>query len=188
MKRYISYFAVTVSAVALFGCASNDYAHYAAAIRSQAAAKALISKYAFDAQKAKYEAMSKIAENGDNTAKALASMSLGMSGNSAEQPAVVASTQNDYGLSRPESTSDKALKWSSILVNPVVTAYGINRQASLGEIQSNNSTTVQLKQYDTMLGFGKLVPKSPVIVGSGEQKVLYPIVGDDTSVLVTPTQ
>lgn len=187
MKRFIAYFALA-SAAFLTGCASNDYAHYASAVKSQAAAEAMAKMYMYKAQEAKYQAMAKIAENGDNTAKALSSMAMGMERSGEATVVGQAMPQANYGLMRPESAGDTALKWVSALANPVTAIYGINRQARLGEIQSNNSTMVQMKQFDTMLGFGKLIPRSPVIVGTSEQQVLYPVVGDQNSVLVTPVQ
>lgn len=129
-------------AVSLTACAtSQDYTSYAEAIKakaeSESTANAIIAI-------ARYRALSQIAASGDTTAKVSAVMAIqGEQGGSAR---TVTSGSGD--IAKPENASETALRWASILVPSTVQATGMYLNAKLGTTQSNNSTSVLLRQSD----------------------------------------
>jgi hypothetical protein len=127
MKRFLS----LIFALALAGCATDDYQHYAQAQMAMAQAKST-------ADQARYTALARIAETGDSVARVAAVMSLAGLGDGARQaPSSVAA---------PVSPGSTALQWASILVPGVTQAYMISSNVKLGMRQSDNQTALGLGQ------------------------------------------
>lgn len=128
-----SYFVATGLAIALAlgGCATDDYRHYAEAQMAMAQAKST-------ADQARYSALARIAETGDSAARVAAVMSLAGIGDGARQaPANVAA---------PVSPGGTALQWASVLVPGLTQAYMISSNVKLGMRQSDNATALGLGQ------------------------------------------
>jgi len=122
---------LAAASLALAGCATDDYQHYAQAQMAMAQAKS-------SADQARYTALARIADSGDSVARVAAVMSLAGLGDGARQaPSNVAA---------PVSPGSTALQWASILVPGVTQAYGISRQVKLGMRQSDNATALGLGQ------------------------------------------
>lgn len=135
-----------LAAIVLSGCATGDYAAYAAIHKAQS-----------EAQVARYQALAKIAEMGDTTAKVAAVMSLQNSGPGAQSQ-----------VAAPVSGSQVALQWASILVPGVTQAYGISQQVKLGMRQSDNSTAVAVSTNSAFVGMASQIQApAPNMVLSG---------------------
>ena len=113
-------------ALALTGCATNEYAAYAEAHKARAQAEA-----------ARYAALAKIAEMGDTTAKVAAVISLNAQGGSQPQ------------IAMPRSWADYALSFTGALLPVVGQMYTVNKQTSLGIRQSDNATTLGIAQANS---------------------------------------
>lgn len=151
-------FAVAVAAI-LGGCAATgEYQAYADAHKAHAAA-----------QTARYQALAKIAEMGDTTAKVAAVISL-QSGGQAAQPQVAA----------PVSRGQTALQWASILVPGVTQAWGISQSTRLGIRQSDNATALGISTNSAFVGMAGQIqaPAANVttiggngVIGSGSYSI-----------------
>lgn len=123
-----------IAAVALTGCATQDYKLYAESQIAIAQAKA-------SADIAKYQALSKIAESGDATSKVAAVLSLQMNG---------AAPQQQQQINAPRSFGDHAFQWASLLIPTTSTLmsniYTVKSQTNLGITQSNNATALGVAQ------------------------------------------
>lgn len=117
------------------GCASNnDYKLYADTQRAIAQAHR-------DADIARYQALSKIAETGDSTSKVAAVMSLNM-GTGNTSPRV-------QQVNPPKSLAETALQWTSVLLPSVTSLYGINANRQVAVTQSNNAAAVAKSTNET---------------------------------------
>jgi hypothetical protein len=143
MKRVIP----LILAVSVSGCASADeYIKYADTqlLIKQEDTKAEIARA--QAEAARYNAISAIAVAGNDTAKAVGMMAL-------QNTSSASSRQTGQTvLVQPRSFSDTALQWTSILLNPVVSIYGIVSNRHVAETQSNNARDTTISGYNTMLG------------------------------------
>lgn len=133
-RRIFSRLAMTglaVISLALTGCATQDYQHYAQAQMAMAQAKST-------ADQARYTALARIAESGDSVARVAAVMSLAGLGEGARQaPSTVAA---------PTAPGSTALQWASVLVPGLTQAYMISSNVKLGMRQSDNATALGLGQ------------------------------------------
>lgn len=127
--------ALAVISLFLGGCATGDYAAYAAIHKAQS-----------EAQAARYQALAKIAEMGDTTAKVAAVMSLQNSGPGAQSQ-----------VAAPVSNGQVALQWASLLTAPLTQAYGISQQVKLGMRQSDNSTAVAVSTNNAFVGMASQI-------------------------------
>lgn len=166
MKKF-AFAAVAVSvSVALGGCAGNDYKLYAETQQEIATAKA----YA-DAKR--YEALALIAENGDAAAKVAAVMSLNMAGNN---------SSSEQRVAAPKSTWEQVADWTAKFLPSAVSVWGIQKNAEVSMHNSDNSTAVRMKDYDTMVdlvqGRDDIKVVDPIIIEDmdGNQSVEYPVV------------
>ena len=127
---------IILTALALTGCATGQqYQAYAEAHKAQAAS-----------QTARYEALAKIAEMGDTTAKVAAVISLQGAGQ-----------QGQSQIAAPRSASDQALQWAGILVPAVSQAYMIGQNVKLGMRQSDNATALGVSTNGAFVGIaGKI--------------------------------
>lgn len=126
---------VFVAAIALTGCASNDYLHFANAQKAIAEAEAA-------KEIARYQALANIAQNGDTTAKAVAAMSIQAGG------AASRTTQ----LAAPVSNEERIRAWLGIIVPGVVQGYAVNRNSQVAITQSNNAATVAQSTNNAFVG------------------------------------
>lgn len=106
-----------------------------------------VAKAHADADRSRYEALARIAESGDATAKVAATMALALG---------QAYNTRTSQIITPQAPVNEALQWASILV-PSVTQLGMgfyNKQISINS--SNNSRDIQLGNInkDTVLGIG----------------------------------
>lgn len=137
---------ILVSIVALLsGCANMT--EYYKSVDSANERNIEVAKALAEAEKARYNALARIAESGDSSAKVAATMALalGQSQTSQRQSVIV-----------PQAPANEALQWASILV-PSVTQLGMgfyNKQVSINA--SNNARDVQLGNInkDVALGLG----------------------------------
>lgn len=136
MKKLIT---ISVVALALSGCATNEYKLYADA---QAAVET--AKYTADA--AKYKAMSDIAASGTESAKVAAVMAIALGNQSNAQ-----STR----LQAPQAS--QALQWAQVLVPGLTQVAGMRYNYLSTQTQSNNSARVSESTNATFLGIaGKI--------------------------------
>jgi hypothetical protein len=128
--------AIILTALALTGCATAEYAAYADAHKAQAAA-----------QTARYQALADIAKQGDTTAKVAAVMSLQMGGQQQQVSQIAA----------PKSVGDQLLQWTATLLPGLTNIYGINKQTSLGMRQSDNAAAIGMSTNAAFVGIaGKI--------------------------------
>ena len=130
MKRI----ALTVIAVSLVGCATQDYQLYAKAQADIATAQS-------KADIARYQALADIAKQGDTAAKIAAVMTLQNNGPQAKQ---------QQQINAPRSAADVAFQWASLIVPTTSTLmsniYTVRSQTNLGITQSNNATALGVAQ------------------------------------------
>lgn len=149
ISRRLKLGAISVAILAMTGCASTkEYQIYA-----EGQARIEAAKYAAEA--ARYNAMAKIAESGDTSAKVAAVIALAMGAASNGQ-------SNSAQLRAPEAPGDSALRWASILVPSLTQGYSIYANTKLGMAQSNNSARVAISTNETFYGLaGKI--QAPVV-------------------------
>lgn len=154
--------ALAAGALLLTGCATGDYAKYAAAQENIA--------------KARYEALKAAAQGGNETTKVAVAMAIALGGNG----------QGGSGMVAPKDPADTALGWASILVPSLTQAYSINKnaqvaitnsnnQTALGMRQSDNSSAVQMQTNNTMRDIATLITvPEPVVVTQPAPIVVRP--------------
>ena len=124
-----------VCALFLTGCASTQYQAYADAHKAQAAA-----------QTARYEALAKIAEMGDTTAKVAAVISLN-----------AGSGQQAQHIAQPKSWADYALQGTGLLLPTLGQVYTVNKQTTLGMRQSDNATALGISTNAAFVGIASKI-------------------------------
>jgi hypothetical protein len=142
MKKY---FFIVGILLALTGCSSTEqYKLYA-----DSHAKMETAKY--NAEAAKYKAMSDIANNGTEAAKVAAVMAIALGGNS--------NVNKTNSMQAPQQS--EALQWAQILVPGVIQSVGIiaNRQVAI--TQSNNSAAVANSTNAAFVGMASRI-QAPV--------------------------
>lgn len=140
----IKLLATLALAVTLVGCASTEqYQAYTAAHQAYAEAEA-----------EKYRALAAMARQSDPTAKAIAAVMLGGG-------APAGSTRAQIAM--PESTGDKFLKWTSVLMPAVTQMYVANQSAGVAINQSNNAAATAISTNNAFVGIaGKIQAPGPV--------------------------
>ena len=126
-----------LAALALTGCATQDYEAYANAQKAIAEANAASSK-------ARYEALSKVAETGDASSKIAAVMALALGGGGGGQAPQVQQVQ------APQP--NQALQWAGILVPSLTTLASINANMRIGLANSDASARIAESTNSTFLG------------------------------------
>lgn len=132
---------LALAAVAITGCASQDYAQYTQARAAEARARA-------EADVARYNALARIAETGSDAARVAAVMSLQAAGNGQNVTTPTAA---------PRSAADTALGWASVLVPGLTQMHAATQATRLGLRQSDNAAAVATSTNATMLGLGGLI-------------------------------
>lgn len=119
--------------LALFvaGCAGTDYALYAEAQSKVATAK-------YNAEEAKYKAMSIIATTGNDTARVAAVMAMAMG---AQQ------SVNSPTMQAPQAST--ALQWAGVLVPGLTQVAGMRYNYLSNQVQSNNAARIAESTNDT---------------------------------------
>jgi hypothetical protein len=151
--RKTTLFTLTLVAT-LAGCATNnDYKLYADTQRAIAQAQR-------DTEVARYQALGRIAESGDSTARVAAVMSLNMgSGNNGQRAPVV---------NAPKSLGETALQWTSVLLPSLTNIYGITANRQVAVTQSNNAAAVAKSTNDTFATMnGNMATSNTAIAGQG---------------------
>ena len=131
MKRLLL---IAMSALALTGCATQDYKMYADTQRAIASANAT-------AESAKYAALAEIARTGDSAAKVAAVMSINFAASNNNR-------NQQQQILPPKSAGDIALQWTSLLLPNLTQFYSINANRQIAVTQSNNATALGVKQSD----------------------------------------
>lgn len=129
-KSTVKLLLLVLSAFALLGCASPEYAQY-----SKAQTDIAVARHAAEA--AKYKALSEIASGGNGDAKVAAVMALALGGQGAQQPT----------LQAPQAS--QALQWASILVPGLTQVAGMRYNYLSTVAQSNNSASVSMSTNAT---------------------------------------
>lgn len=130
---------VLFAALALSGCATQEYALYAETQRAIAESKSR-------ADIARYSAIAEIARGSDSSAKVAAVMSLTLSNGSQ------AASSN---VSAPMSSSETALRWASVLIPSVVQGYGLFQNARVAMNSSDNAAAVSMNTNGTFASISK---------------------------------
>ena len=141
---------ITAAALVLTGCSTaGDY--YKSVDASNAHNVSLAKAYA-EAEAVRYQALMRIAESGDATAKVAATMALALGANTRQAQAAVAQPQRS-----------EALEWASILVPGVTQGLGIyyNTRAN---INANNNATALGINTNQMFGQFASEINAPVVV------------------------
>ena len=125
---------VLTVAVLTVGCATNqDYVMYSQTQQAIANSRA-------SSEIARYQALADIAKNGDTTAKAVAAVTLQLSGGG---------QSSNQQISPPVSTGDRILQWTGILLPSLTNLYGINANRQVAITQSNNQAAVAQSTNNT---------------------------------------
>lgn len=187
MKRLFLFTAIAF----LGGCANMT--EYYKSVDSANDKNIEVAKAVAEAEKARYNALARIAESGDSTAKVAATMALalGQSSSGQKQTVIV-----------PQAPANEALQWASILV-PSVTQLGFawfnkqvqinssNNNRSVAEAQIGKDVQLGLGAQQTYLGFAKEINDPTVVTNTTESVVVVKpeVVNPEvvTPVVVQPT-
>lgn len=138
--------------VLLSGCANyGDY--YRSVSESNAHQTAMVRANA-EAEAVRYQALMRIAESGDATARVAATMALAFAAQQGRPPqaAIAAQPQNE------------ALQWASVVVPGVTQGLMGYYSMRTNMRSSDNSTALGMSTNATMLGMGALMAKDPLVV------------------------
>lgn len=125
-------FTVLALSLVFTGCASTNYQQYTDANLKIVEAKA-------SADKARYQALAKVATEGDTNTRNMAIMALALS-----------NTQNTNATVALESPRDPVLQWASILV-PSATQIGLRAFDVVTQINSSdNNVKLETIRYNTV--------------------------------------
>lgn len=141
---------VGITTVLLVGCSSMG--SYYRAVDNTNARYVEVTVAQAKAEEARYNALARIAETGDATAKIAATMAIAMS-NKQETPK----------LNTPAVPQNEALQWASILVPGVAQGMSIyyNTQSSMNA--NNNATALGMNTNSTFATFASEI-NNPVVV------------------------
>lgn len=186
--------AIAIMGVALLvaGCAGSS-AEYYAAVQHANEQRAKVELAKAEAEVARMEALKSFAYSDDAGARSAAVMGITFAG------AQGGGQQGSSSMTQPrqpESNSDVALKWASVLVPSLTNIYGINRNAAVNMQRIEADRQLSIHDNETMLGFGRLTAgQEAPIVGDSDDVLLYPrnpadevIVGTEDDRLIFPTQ
>ena len=157
-KRVIGAALLGVAVLLSAGCATSDDVQvaYYEYLKAEAEARKEIGKAKYSAEATKHIASAMALKDADSSAKAAGAVSIALAGNSSRDESDEKSTP--FGVKAPESMSDKAFKWASLLVNGVVPWWvqdrNGQRQAEVQIVNSDNQARVQMSTNSTMLGLG----------------------------------
>ena len=156
MKKLAS---MAVAALVLTGCAS--YGDYYASVDSANARQVEAQRAQAEADAIRFQALMRIAESGDETAKVAATMALALTGQRPVAP-----------MATPAVPQNEALQWASILVPGVTQGLSIYYNTRLGMRQSDNATALGLNTNATFGQFASEIAKPPVVVNQPDPVVV----------------
>jgi hypothetical protein len=153
MKKWI---ALTLAALALTGCATNQDAYYNAIA-------------AREARQAEQElradtAVAQMAASGDQQAKGMGLMYFALKANSAKQ--------NQQAIAAPKSAAEAFLPWAALIVPSITQFYSIQKNAEIAINSSNNALAGKVDDNDMITD---LVKGRGPIVGTAEDRLIYPV-------------
>jgi hypothetical protein len=144
---------LTAILLALGGCANVEYQQYLATqSKMDSAAQASRSAEAvarYNADAAKYKAMSDIAATGSESSKVAAVMAIALGNQSANNAPV---QQQTPVLQAPPT--NQALQWASILVPSLTNVVGMKYNYMTAQTQSNNAAAVAISTNSTFASMG----------------------------------
>lgn len=192
--RYRSFMVIAGSSFLLIGCASTSSEYYSS-IQHANEQRAKVEIARAEAELERVKALQSFAYSDDGSSSTAAVMALALTGSDssssrgADQSSMVAPRQ-------PESRSDTALRWASVLVPSLTNIYGINRNAAVNMQRIEADRQLSIHNNETMLGFGRLTAgQEAPIVGDSDDVLLYPrnpadevIVGTEDDQLIFPTE
>lgn len=142
------FIATTLGTLFLTGCANTNYASYATATQEAIKAKREVDVARYNTEQARIRSLRELADSKDPRVSGGALAGLLLSATHGEAPA--ANTQ--IQLAPPQN---EALEWARVLANPVAT-FGMGfLNYKLGVVQSNNSTKLEIKKWDSMTDVSK---------------------------------
>lgn len=141
-----------IAAALLTGCA--NYAEYYRSVEASNAAMVSATRAQAESEAIRYQALMRIAESGDATAKVAATMALAFAGQQSRpsQPAVAAQPQNE------------ALQWASVVVPGVTQGLMGYYSMRTNMRMSDNSTLLGLSTNKTFGVLAGEISKPPVVV------------------------
>lgn len=192
--RYRSFMIIAGLSFLLVGCASTSSEYYSSVQRAnEQRAKVEIARA--EAELERVKALRSFAYSDDGSSSTAAVMALALTGSDSSSSR--GSKQSDMVAPRqPESKSDTALRWASVLVPSLTHLYGINRNAAVNMQRIEADRQLSIHDNETMLGFGRLTAgQEAPIVGDSDDVLLYPrnpadevIVGTEDDQLIFPTE
>lgn len=192
--RYRSFMVIAGLSFLLIGCASTSSEYYSS-IQHANEQRAKVEIARAEAELERVKALQSFAYSDDGSSSTAAVMALALTGSDssssrgADQSSMVSPRQ-------PESRSDTALRWASVLVPSLTNIYGINRNAAVNMQRIEADRQLSIHNNETMLGFGRLTAgQEAPIVGDSDDVLLYPrnpadevIVGTEDDQLIFPTE
>lgn len=149
---------ITATALVLTGCSTAG--DYYKSVDASNAHNVQLAKAHAEAEAIRYQALMRIAESGDATAKVAATMALALGANTRQAQAAVAQPQRS-----------EALEWASILVPGVTQGLSIYYNSKQAISANNNATRLGL---DTNATFGQFAGEinAPVVVQAPTPEVV----------------
>lgn len=147
----------TIACILLSACSTTDYKMYSDSVTEIELNKTKIEIAKHNAEAEKYKAMAVIAASGTETAKvaAVIAMTVGTGTNSQVQ-------QNYQQLRAPESASETALRWGSILIPSLTQLYTVKAAADVSIRNSDNNAAIAQSTNNAFVGMaGKI--QAPVV-------------------------
>lgn len=163
---------IACAALALTGCASNDYALYA-----KGQAESDTARHNADA--AKYKAMADIAATGTDSAKVAAVMALALG-------AQGQAGQAGQGMRLQAPQASSALQWAQVLVPGLTQMAGIAANMQVATTQSNNAARVAESTNASFVGIASQIQAAPTITTTTTTSTDRHDVVTPAPVVVTP--
>jgi len=192
--RYRSFMIIAGLSFLLVGCASTSSEYYSS-VQHANEQRAKVEIARAEAELERVKALQSFAYSDDGSSSTAAVMALALTGSDSSSSRG-ADQSGMVSPRKPESKSDTALRWASVLVPSLTNLYGINRNAAVQMDQIDANRDMSMHDNETMLGFGRLsAGKEAPIVGDSDDVLLYPrnpadevIVGTEDDQLIYPTQ
>lgn len=152
----------------LTGCAS--YGEYYASVDAANARQVEAQRAQAEADAIRFQALMRIAESGDETAKVAATMALALSGG-----------RGVPAMAVPSQPQNEAIQWASILAPTLMQGFQIIESNRTQRRMNDNSTRLGLSTNDVWLTLGTRDPlvvtqPAPVIVPSPDPVIVNPVV------------
>lgn len=159
------------AALLLAGC--SNMGQYYASVDAANVRQVEVAKAHAEAESVRYQALMRIAESGDATAKVAATMALAFGGQGQRTTQTVT----------PSVPQNEALQWASIIVPGVTQGMSIYYNAQTSMRSSDNATRLGLSTNATFGQFASEIAKDPLVVTQPDPV----IVTQPEPVIVPPT-